>query len=213
MEKIKIGGIFAGKERTFSKNGESFVSSYKKEKILGDVFVSSLGIEGDTQSDKRYHGGVQQALCVFCKKEYEFIQSKYKISLDECSFGENILLLDVMDKDICIGDVFKCKDALFEVSLPRVPCSTIDDVLGLEKLSSILKNECKTGFYLRVLQQDYINQDLSFELIDRPYPSYNIEFVNECLKAPKEHQERIYELLSCDVLSDKFKVLLKKQLS
>ncbi len=212
MKKFKIENIFAGKGEVFQRGESFFCSSYRKEKIIGDVFVSHLGLEGDNQSNKLYHGGAEQALCVFCKNEYKFLEEKYDLKLKECSFGENISLLDVWDRDICIGDTFKCGEALFEVSLPRGPCYKIDIVLGIKNLSSKLIKECKTGFYLRVLKEGHINKDFTFELIERKNPNYSVEFANQCFVSPKENKDNIHKLLECKELGAEFKKMLKKKL-
>lgn len=210
MEKILIKDIFAGVEEIFNKEGSSFYTSYRKKSILKKVFVNSLGFESDNQSDKKYHGGVDQAICIFCQNEYDYLKSKHNLDLKIPSFGENIVLLDVWDKDICIGDIFKCDEVILEVSLPRVPCHKISDVTGIKNLTSILEDECKTGFYLRVLKEGYINKNSLFELSERKYPKFSIEFVNRCLNLPDENQENIKNLLECKELAANFKGMLKK---
>ncbi len=212
MKKITIKNIYSGKEKIYTKDDKTVPSSYKKQGVDGQVFLSYLGLENDNQSNKQYHGGKQQALCVFCQKDYEYLQQKYHLTLDECSFGENITLLDVSDEDFCVGDVFKCGEAVFEISLPREPCSKIDMVLGTKNLCSKMVKDCKSGFYLRVLKEGFISKDCEFELLERKNPKYSIRYINQCFYFPKQHQEGIKELLSCDELADKFKKSLEKKL-
>lgn len=213
MKNIKIHNIYIGKEEIFTKENNSFPTSYRKKEILDDdIFVSFLGFKEDNQSDKKYHGGKEQALCVYCEKEYEFLKNKYNFNLKDCSFGENISLLDVSDEDICIGDVFTCGKAIFEVSLPRVPCHKISDIIGIDNLKDILEQECKTGFYLRVLEEGIISKSLEFCLTKRKNPKYTIKFVNECLFFPQNNQENIHALLNCEELADNFKTLLKSKI-
>ncbi len=209
---MKISNIYIGKEELFIKEDISFPTSYRKKEFLEDIFVSNLGFREDNQSDKKYHGGKEQALCVFCKEEYDFLNSTYKLDLKDCSFGENITLLDIKDEDICIGDVFKCGEARLEVSLPRVPCHKISDITGVENLKEILEKECITGFYLRILKEGFINKTFDFKLVERKNPKYTIKFVNDCLFNPKENQENIQDLLKCEQLASNFKDLLKGKL-
>lgn len=213
MKNILIKEIFSGLEEIFSKDNISFYTSYRKKSILKKVFVNFLGFESDNQSDKRYHGGVDQAICVFCEDEYEFLKIKYGFDLPKCSFGENITLLNISDKDICIGDIFKCGEVIFEVSHPRVPCHKISDVTGIKDLTSIVKKECKTGFYLRVIKEGNIEKSSSFKLEERKYPKYSIEFVNKCLIYPEQNKDNIKKLLICKELSETFKKMIEKNSS
>ncbi len=212
MTKIKISNIFAGKEEFYKKGDKTIPSSYKKQKQIEDVFVNSLGLENDNQSNREFHGGAEQALCVFCQNEYEYLKKTYGFSLQECSFGENITLLNVSDKDFCIGDIFKCGEAIFQISLPRSPCYKIDMVLGTKNLCAKMIKDYKSGFYLRVLKEGFINKDFGFELMDRKNPKYTILFVNECFANPKQNQQNIKELLECEELGAKFKKTLEKKL-
>lgn len=212
MLNIKILEIYSGKEKSFKKNEKNFNSSYNKLPIQGEVYVNFMGLSNDTQSDKKHHGGEHKAICVFLQKEYDFFNKKYNMDLKTCVFGENITLLDIEDKDICLGDRYSIGEIIVEVSQPREPCFKISLIQEIKELTSLVLKENKTGFYLRVIKEGNICKNDSFKLISRKYEDINIEFINQSYRDNKNNQENIIKILKCEELAPAFRKSLEKKL-
>ena len=212
MLNISIIDIYSGVENIFNKNNKEFKSAYKKTSINDKVFVNYMGLENDIQSDKKHHGGEHKAICVFTQKSYQHFEKKYNLNLDVCSFGENITLEDIEDKNICLADRFSIGEIIVEVSQPREPCFKISSIKGIKELTSLVLKENKTGFYLRVIKEGFISKNDTFKLISRKYEKINIEFINQVLRDYKNKQEDIIKILECEELAPAFRKSLEKKL-
>lgn len=212
MQDIKLFGLYVGKEEKYKNTNKEFLSSYKKTKVLKKVFVNSEGLVSDNQSDRKHHGGEHKAICAFCKDEYTYFENMHDLTLQECSFGENLTLLDIKDKDICLADRFIFGDTILEVTQPREPCFKISSILAIKTITSDVIKACKTGFYLRVIKEGYVDKNSSLKLISRKYEDLNIEFINKIFLDPKDNQENIKIIISCPELGPAYRKSLKKRL-
>lgn len=206
-----IEKIYIGKEQNFNSKSKTFKSSYKKSEVKDKIFISFLGLKDDSQSDKKLHGGRDRAVCVYNQSSYEFLRNKYKISLDECAFGENITLKNASDEDICLGDTFSCGEAIFEVCQPRLPCWKISFITGIKNLTSIVVKEAKTGFQLRVLKEGFISFEDKFSLLTRANKNISIAHINRCYFDARNNQENIEEILKVPQLAKSYKTALEQR--
>jgi len=208
---MRIKKIYVGKEKEFKKKSGLFNSSYIKEEVKDKISVNFFGLENDTQADKKSHGGKDRAVCIYSQSSYDSLASKYNILLEECMFGENITLLDSCEEEICIGDIYSCADAVFEVSQPRLPCWKISYITGIRNLTSLVVKEAKTGFFLRVLKEGHISSEDNFSLVKRVNPNISIAHINRCYYDAKNNQEEIERILKIPELAKDYQISLKKR--
>lgn len=205
-----ILSLRAGKSHTYTKRNKSYNSAYVKSSVTDVVYVTQLGLRNDTQGDKMLHGGLDKALCVFTQGSYDFLNKEHQLELDSGSFGENIVL-NTHDNEVCLGDVYSCGEAVFEVCQPRQPCWKISDIMGIKNLTSLLVKTHKTGFYLRVLKEGNIFKEDVFILQTRTHDKMSIEFINSCYYDAKNNQENIKDILENKALANAYKLALLKR--
>ena len=210
---IEIKEIYCGKEKMIDDGKRKlYPSSYQKESLGQSSYeINERGFLLDHQSDKKNHGGVDKAVCVYSWDNYKYLEEKYDISLPNCAFGENLTISGADDSKICLGDRFVCGEVIFEVSQPRQPCWKISSIVGIKNLTALLVKEYKTGFYLRVLKAGKITPNDKLELISREYPKFTIEFINQIAFNAKENQESIQEVLRCDKLAIAYRESLQRR--
>ncbi|WP_424688363.1 MAG: MOSC domain-containing protein [Halarcobacter ebronensis] len=208
---FEIKNLFIGKSKEYKLSNRVLNSAYEKE-IQNEIYVSKLGVKNDEQVDKKNHGGVDRAVCIYSQGSYDFLEEKFNINLKECSFGENITLENCSDSDICIGDIFSCGETLLEVSQPRIPCFVISKVTGIKDLTRTLVQECKIGFLLRTIKEGKISKSDSFNLEKRANKNYSIEFISKCYLNPVKYEKEVLELLKVDSLAQDYKDSLKSRL-
>lgn len=212
MLKTKIKNIYCGQKQNIDDGKKKYQSSYKKIALEKEnYFIDELGFKDDSQSDKEHHGGVDKAICAYPSKFYKFFKEKYDFDLKDCSFGENLTLDNLEDKEVCLGDIFEYGEVLLEVSQPRQPCWKISSLIGIKSLTSLVVKEYKTGFYFRVLKSGYIKKEDELILKKRINPNISIEFINICAFNAKENQENIKKILDVDSLALAYRTSLEKR--
>jgi MOSC domain-containing protein YiiM len=195
------------------KNNEKVQKSAIKKTPIKESYLSKLGFIDDEQADKRYHGGENKAVLFFPLDTYKKIETKLNISFEYDNIsplGENLLVSDICEDDICVGDILKIGMARVQVTQPREPCNKLNiNTQNKQMLKTILKYGY-TGWYAKVLQEGIVNQSDSVELIERIYPNLTISKLNRAMINPKYDEKLTLEALCCEVLGEPFKQALKK---
>jgi MOSC domain-containing protein YiiM len=97
------------------------------------------------------------------------------------AFGENLTIAGLSEESVCIGDVLRIGPVTFEVSQPRQPCWKLARRWRMHTLTGMVVRNGRTGWYLRVLEEGYIENGMPVALIDRPNPEWQIERANHIL--------------------------------
>ena len=143
-----------GRPRAVEWGGRKVRSGIWKEPVAGPVRVTRLNLEGDKQSDLRYHGGPEKAVYAYPSEHYAF----WRTSLPEMAFpwgafGENLTTLGLLEDDVRVGDVFEIGSAELEVTVPRMPCYKLGVRFGREDMTKRFFEHGGTGFYLSVRRE------------------------------------------------------------
>ena len=175
---MEIQGLYRGQARILQPANE-YTGIYKQS--VSHVAVDELGIKGDVQVDKRYHGGPDKALHQYALTSYRRIIEVYTelngVALPG-SMGENITIDAMAEASVCIGDIYRFGAVLVQVSEPRRPCWKINAKFKQSNLSEFVEGERITGWYYRVLEAGDIILGDAVQLIDRPNPLVNIDDFN-----------------------------------
>jgi ferredoxin-NADP reductase/MOSC domain-containing protein YiiM/ferredoxin len=149
-----------------------------KNPVAGRVMARRLNIDGDGQGDLAGHGGEHRAVMVYQVDSYRYWEAFLGRSpMAFGSFGENLTVDGLPDREVCIGDRFRVGEALLEVTQPRVTCYRVGLRLQEPRMPSLLVSHKRPGFYCRVIEEGLIGagdaitrelsgSDLSVELID-----------------------------------------------
>lgn len=141
-------------------------TAHFKKPVSGRVAVGPLGLTGDTQADKRYHGGPHQAVYCISREVIEHWERELGRPLPPGSFGENLTVTGLPDDQARIGDVLRIgpgsrgegnlegdiEGVVLEVSLPRGPCHKLGYAMGDPGFPKRFLATCRVGFYCRVLK-------------------------------------------------------------
>ncbi|MGW7884092.1 MOSC domain-containing protein [Staphylococcus xylosus] len=139
-------------------------SALNKKRFAGSMWLSKTGFVKDEQEYKG-HGGPDKAVCLYSKKNYSLWEQDVTVLPEYAMFGENITVSDLDEQDVHFGDQFKLGDAVLEVSEIREPCWKIQEKYKIPNLIKRMSNSGKTGFYLRVLKEGYVQEDSNLELL------------------------------------------------
>jgi MOSC domain-containing protein YiiM len=85
------------------------------------------------------------------------------------------------EQSVHIGDILQIGPVTFEVSQPRQPCWKLARRWRLHPLTGYVVKNGRTGWYLRVLEQGWIEAGMPVKLLDRPNPDWPIARANRIL--------------------------------
>lgn len=203
--KGEIVSLRAGKIVTIEGENKVFETAYFKKSTDLKLWLGKTGLDGDFQADKKYHGGSEKALLAYAASSYKMWKDKYGFNFENGSFGENITV-DGLDEDsVCLGDIYKIGDVLIEVSQPRQPCWKINAALNDKEMLKNTLNEGRTGWYYRVLNEGYLQSDMTIELHKRINPDWSIKKANDVMKNKKSNPELVEQILKIAELSYEWK--------
>lgn len=188
-----------------------------KEMITGickdgieEVYLSKEGFKGDGVADLKHHGGPDRAVCVYPYEHYELWEKEFNINLPLSAFGENITVTNMLEKDVCIGDIYQIGDAIIQITQSRIPCDTIT-----RRTNVALKRIVETGFtgYLcRVLKEGTIRKDSKIELIETQKNKISVLYCNEIYFHHPKDVEGIRAILEVPELAEDWRIRLDKRL-
>lgn len=163
---MKIVSTNIGERKEIISKGKKVVTGIFKFPVLQAIFLDLEEVTGDEISDRKYHGGIEQAVYGYSIEHYEYWKPLYP-NLDWTlgMFGEN-LTIDVLDEtQIHVGDRFRVGSAILEATLQRSPCHKLGIRFENMKIVKQLWNTTKCGVYFKVLQTGFVKVGDDFQQI------------------------------------------------
>ena len=185
---MKIIGLYSGKLTQIGER-RSPTGIYKQS--VEQVSIDELGIVGDIQADKRFHGGPEKALHQYALSSYEKIIKRFPLLHKKAKpggIGENISASAMNEKNVFIGDIYKLGSAIVQVSSPRIPCWKIDDKFKQPDLIQFISQNRLNGWYYRVLEAGNIKLNDECLLQQRANTNISIDTMLKVIHAKAEAQ-------------------------
>jgi MOSC domain-containing protein YiiM len=171
-----------GSEDSVDPHDKAWATGFFKTVITNPVFVGPTNIAGDGQADLKNHGGIDKAVLAYSAEHYSRWRTELGMSDMVCgAFGENLTIAGLSESSVCIGDIFRLGSATFEVSQPRQPCWKLARRWRMHELTGLVVQNGRSGWYLRVLEEGWIEPQVPVVLIERPNPAWTIARANEIL--------------------------------
>ena len=101
-------------------------------------------------------------------------------------------------------------DAVLEVTKPREPCSTLARRHRRRDLIDVVNRNGRSGWYLRVLQEGWIEAAMPVELVDRPYPQWTVRRAAEVMLERRAREDEAALLAECPALAANWRERLRK---
>lgn len=187
--------VRTGKVRPFG--GVKLRSAINKQTRQGRVEVTRLGLVGDEQQ-YALHGGVDKALHVYCESNYaklnDLVPDRNHFFVIG-GFGENLSFSGLNEGNVCIGDKFRLgAEVVVQVSEPRQPCYKLNHRFGYKKMSRLVQDTGMAGWYFRVLEPGFIQEGDSLVFVERMYPQWSLDRVQDFLYREVDNMEANAEL-------------------
>lgn len=206
-------GVYTGRMAPFGDEGQ--LSAIVKTPCSGAVALSTLGLAGDEQADRRVHGGADKALLWYAAEHYAEWQRRFPqvASFVPGSFGENVSTLGLTEATVCIGDQYRIGTALVEVCQPRKPCWKLSARFELEHFSLEVEALGHTGWYCRVLQPGEIMAGAAWALEQRPWPEHSVARLWQVYRDKQATQAEVATLAANTALPQSWRNLLAARLA
>lgn len=211
---VKVGSVKTTKLENNEKR-EELVSAIKKS-IVPFANLTKTGFKEDSQADLLHHGGENKALFMIGTKTYEKLNLEFENRFsykEDAHFGENLVLQNLSEDDICVGDILKIGSSLVQITQPRQPCWKLSASTDIKNMTNYIFENGLTGFYAKVLKEGKISQDDEVILEKRVNPNLKISKLNEIIVNPKLDETLVLEALFCKDLGAAFKASLQKRYS
>jgi MOSC domain-containing protein YiiM len=140
------------KKETLWKNKKVTTGIYKYP-VNKSIFLDIEEVKGDEISDRKYHGGIDQAVYAYSLKHYDYWKSLYpNLNWNLGMFGENLTIDDIEETQIHVGDTFAVGETILEATLQRSPCFKLGIRFNNMKIVKQFWNTTMCGVYFKVIK-------------------------------------------------------------
>jgi MOSC domain-containing protein YiiM len=195
------------------KFGEERIETGICKQTVDEAFLTREGFRGDGVGDLQFHGGPDRAVCVYPYEHYELWEKEFGKPLPPSAFGENLTVTNMLEQDVCIGDIYSLGDAVVQITQGRIPCVTISQRTGNPLLLKRMVQTGFTGYLCRVLEDGMVRNDSKLTLV-KPHPKkISILFGNEIYFHKQQDTEGLKRILAVEALANEWKEALTERLN
>lgn len=151
---------------------KSALTGIYKRAVQGPVQIDAQGLEDDAILDRRHHGGVDQAIYVYCADDYMWWANELGQRIEPGTFGENLTLSGIEGTSLAVGDRLAIGTVELEVTSHRTPCMVFAARMGDPRFVKRFHRAGRPGAYCRVLKQGSLEVGMAVTLT--PYQGERI---------------------------------------
>lgn len=156
-------------DRLLPDSGIIGVTAIDKRPVTGSVRVRPLGLRADVQANRKYHGGVDQAVYAYADEDAASFADLLEREVPPGLFGENLRTSGIDVTGAVTGERWRIGDTLVvEVTVPRTPCGTFARRMGVDKWVKRFADEGRPGAYFRVVKSGSVAAGDPIEVTYRP---------------------------------------------
>lgn len=155
---MKITAVCLGQPQKLE--GKSYKTGIFKAPVTGPVMVDAHGLVGDSILNRKHHGGPDQAIYLEGSLTLNWWQEQLGTALEPGTFGENLVIDGLDNRDLAVGDRLQIGDILLEISAPRIPCATFSARMQDSRFAKRYTQAARPGAYCRVLQGGWVQTEM-----------------------------------------------------
>lgn len=183
------------------------------KQTIEEALLTKDGFLGDGVADLQYHGGPDRAVCVYPYEHYLLWEKEFANRLPSSTFGENLTVTNLLEKNVYIGDVFRLGEAVIQITQGRIPCSTISKRTNNPFLLKRMVQTGFTGYLCRVLEEGIVRNDSHITLLESHPKKVSILYGNEIYFHKQKDVKGIKRILAVEELANEWKELLVNRLN
>jgi MOSC domain-containing protein YiiM len=203
-----VRGVFAGPIRELCSprapdlEATRWRSAILKSRQTAPVTIGTLGLEGDEQKEKKHHGGPTKAVLIYGAAHYSMWDSVMRAHAaanatalratsaefdasrwDFGAFGENLCIDGLVERSVCLGDLWQIGTARLRITEPRGPCGTLTHRWMRPALLAQVKSTAAAGWYNAVEASGVVSAGDDVVLIERVQDQWTLADVFEILES------------------------------
>ncbi len=150
---MKVISANIGERKVLNYKGKIVETGIFKFPVNQPIFLGKEDVENDAVIDRKYHGGIEQAVYGYSHNHYAYWKELYpNLEWNYGMFGENLTISNLEETEILVGSTYKLGEVLLEVTKPRDPCYKLGIRFGTQEIVKQFWNSTKCGIYFKVLQ-------------------------------------------------------------
>ncbi|WP_145571760.1 6-hydroxyaminopurine reductase [Yersinia bercovieri] len=197
---MKHPQVYIGKIEPYHGSSPSAIG---KRQVVGGIMLTPLGLEGDEQAEKCFHGGPDRALCHYPREHYAHWAQQFPQQAEIFSppaYGENISTLGMIEQSVYMGDIYRWGEAIIQVTQPRSPCYKLNFHFAIEDMSVLMQQTGYCGWLYRVISAGKVSESHPLELLARSSDISVAEAIGIAWHMPFD-EEQYHRLLAVAGLS------------
>lgn len=151
--------------QTVPYRGKSIRTGIFKQPVAGPVRIRRMGLEGDVQVDRRYHGGTNKAVYSYAADHNDHWQADLGREIEPGTFGENLTTEGLLEDRVRVGDQFRFGSAVLEAVQPRQPCFKLGLRVGSAAFVNRFRVAGRPGIYWKVIEEGTVTAGDAIELV------------------------------------------------
>jgi MOSC domain-containing protein YiiM len=213
MKSFKVMSINVGKPQEIAYQNKFISTAIWKSAIDHPVMLSSMNLAGDGQADLKHHGGRDMAVLIYSYDHYNYWEQQLHRKLEYGAFGENVTVVGLTERDVCIGDTYQWGEAIVQISQPRYPCYKLSIRHDAPEIPQLVLDTGFSGYYVRVLQSGLVSREAGLHRLQQHPMGISIAAVSEAFIDKGTPTQSIREILTVDELSESWKRKLESRLT
>lgn len=209
---MRLISVNVGRPRTVAYRGRRVRTAIDKTPVAGPAHVGRLGIDGDRQADRRFHGGEDKAVYAYPSEHYNYWMGELGREFPWGHFGENFTVEGLLEDQVCIGDIWRVGQARFEVTQPRTPCYKLAMKMGIDDFIERFSASSCTGFYLRVLAEGSVSADGVITRVTRGVGGLTVREVHQLRRGTPTDAAALTRAIAVPVLPAAWRRAFEKRL-
>ncbi|MEP9361405.1 MOSC domain-containing protein [Nocardioides sp. CN2-186] len=174
-------------------------TSFDKHAVHGPVMVRALGIDGDQVSDRRHHGGIDQAVYAFAREDLDAWAAELGHEIADGQFGENLTTTGIDVNEAEIGERWQVGEVLLEVRSVRTPCNDFKSWMGIggyDNTAWVRRFAAvgRPGPYLKVLGEGFLSAGDEIRVLHQPGHGVTVSMMFRALHGEPELLPRLLDV-------------------
>ncbi|CAI8341508.1 MAG: Uncharacterised protein [Flavobacterium sp. SCGC AAA160-P02] len=165
---MKIVATNIGDRREINWKGKIITTGIFKFPVDTPIFLDTEEVKGDAICDRKYHGGVNQAVYGYSERHYHYWKECYpNIAWQYGMFGENLTIDDLEETKTHVGDTYSIGECIVEATKQRDPCLKLGVRFNDMNIIKQFWNTTMCGVYFKILQTGKVMVGDEFKLIKK----------------------------------------------